>query len=783
MDPRPEEAPVEPVTPAAPPSRLFGRDRELARLRELVDQVPFVMVLGLGGSGKTALIRAALTGRTVVEWPVEPGFAERLDNLGAVWLVDDAHRLATDAIQRLAETAERLRHGRIVCAARQVISVRERGPERGELQLGPIDVDAGLELWRWLDAVRGPRPGFAAAWTRCGGNPLQLRRAHEGFRDACDPIAGLVEWLSPEERAVIAALALAPEGALPLESLRAGLQGGVTQSIERLVMVLLVSIDAAGVARLDPAARQAARDAMEPTALAELLERMAGELARHPQALLSAAASIPVARRSPTLRLRLAHARRRMLALHEAVVELGTANDAESLHERAHLALRLARLDEAERLARLALAAPDCDAGAALRTCLDLAQALAHQGRVLEAHTLLDEAAPAGGAAVPLAAISLARAFIEWCDSETPPPPDAVAGSLAVLAAAGASFELPGLPALILQPTGAGARDREEATYARAREAWAALAAGRYHDAAETFADAASTLEQGGDLLGARWLRVDRARALLAAGHARQAWSLLDDLTAAGPASIVARAARSRRLDPRAQLETLSAEPGPLRITDARRDALAALTALIASRPLEAGTLAERCTRLAGRDHAVERMLAAVVRAGLARLAGDARAHEDAIGAARHEAAGEGIDADLLAAAVAWVRGRRIIRRDGPALLKPSEQPTFPPGAVVVDAATKELRHDGRALSLGRRSIVRRLLLALCERCGRIVTRDELARELWGRPYESRLHDNSLKVNVYHLRGALRGTGIEIVTDHPGYRLEVPASFIFLPVD
>src|SRR5687767_13548514 len=166
------------------------------------------MVLGLGGSGKTALIRAAMMDRTVVEWPVEPGFAERLDALGGVWLVDDAHRLPSEAVQRLAETAERLRHGRIVCAARQVVPLRERGAERGEILLGPIDLDAGRDLWRWLDNLRGQRPGFAEAWTRCGGNPLQLRRAHAGFHDACDPITTLVDWLSAEERAITAALAL-----------------------------------------------------------------------------------------------------------------------------------------------------------------------------------------------------------------------------------------------------------------------------------------------------------------------------------------------------------------------------------------------------------------------------------------------------------------------------------------------------------------------------------------------------------------------------------------------
>src|SRR5262249_47225714 len=152
---------------------------------------------------------------------------------------------------------------------------------------------------------------------------------------------------------------------------------------------------------------------------------------------------------------------------------------------------------------------------------------------------------------------------------------------------------------------------------------------------------------------------------------------------------------------------------------------------------------------------------------------------EDAIGRARRDAAEAGIDADLLAAAVVLIRGRRVVRANGVTLLKPREEPDLPPDAVVVDATTQEVRHAGAALSLGRRSVVRRLLLALCERCGRIVTRDDLARALWGRPYDPRLHDNSLKVNVYHLRVALRGTGLEIVTDHPGYRLEAPPSFVF----
>ena len=82
-----------------PPSPLFGRERELEEIHELLARSPLVTLTGSGGVGKTRLA-------------VEVGFAALLDGSGEVWFVDLAPlRDPRDVVPAIAE----------------LLGVRERG--------------------------------------------------------------------------------------------------------------------------------------------------------------------------------------------------------------------------------------------------------------------------------------------------------------------------------------------------------------------------------------------------------------------------------------------------------------------------------------------------------------------------------------------------------------------------------------------------------------------------------------------------------------------------------
>src|SRR6185436_8990951 len=73
-------------------------------------------------------------------------------------------------------------------------------------------------------------------------------------------------------------------------------------------------------------------------------------------------------------------------------------------------------------------------------------------------------------------------------------------------------------------------------------------------------------------------------------------------------------------------------------------------------------------------------------------------------------------------------------------------------GAFAVDARTGELSHDGCRTPLRDQSL--QLLLALLEEPGELITREELARRLWG-PDTFVDFDRGLNKAVNHLREAL----------------------------
>jgi DNA-binding winged helix-turn-helix (wHTH) protein len=77
-------------------------------------------------------------------------------------------------------------------------------------------------------------------------------------------------------------------------------------------------------------------------------------------------------------------------------------------------------------------------------------------------------------------------------------------------------------------------------------------------------------------------------------------------------------------------------------------------------------------------------------------------------------------------------------------------------GAFALDARTGELSHNGRRTPLRDQSF--QLLLALLEQQGELISREELARRLWGTDTFVDF-DRGLNKVVNHLREALADSG------------------------
>lgn len=291
-------------------SLVIGREAELARLESGLARVPCALILGLAGVGKSAVARRFVAqGR----WPVlvqhaREGtsldelvddarrqlagggaagarvraseaarfaeLAERLDEGGALWLIEDADRV--EGIDRLLTAlAERLARGRLVATARGRIFAAERGPERVELVLDGLREEEARSLWHHLDELYGAAEGFAAAWRLSRGNPFQLRQAHAGVIDAEDPAAAAISTLAEEPRQLALALALSAEP-LPRSALDALSAGGSGAALRVLVARLIV--EPAGQGRF--AVHDLLRGALVRGAAGGELRRAHVELAR-----------------------------------------------------------------------------------------------------------------------------------------------------------------------------------------------------------------------------------------------------------------------------------------------------------------------------------------------------------------------------------------------------------------------------------------------------------------------------------------------------------------------
>jgi hypothetical protein len=245
--------------------------------------------------------------------------------------------------------------------------------------------------------------------------------------------------------------------------------------------------------------------------------------------------------------------------------------------------------------------------------------------------------------------------------------------------------------------------------------------------------------------------------------------------------SALGMATRSRGFDILRELEAPPRPPRDLRGDRSRARALDALRAAAAGEGERVETLAQANARdAAGPGYGLERACGIAARSIVERLKGNTAAADQAWALADQEAAQDGVDAGLLVAITAkvgqfrTVTGARQARlvADGAAALQGQE--------VVVDARSHTLSLPTSTIALEKRPVLRKLLYAMAQRPNVRVPNEELATAIWHRPYNRRMDENALRVNIKNLRTLLSGTPLSVKLEDDGYSLSVPASFVFI---
>ena len=765
---------------------FVGREAELARLATGLERYGVAVVYGLPGMGKTALVRA---------------FASRFPD-ERLLVLDDARRLE-------------LPKGRRVLATSRDLLDDDR--DRFELRLGGLSENEAQALWRGLDELTGPAPGFAEAWERSRGHPALLRAAHAGRADDDGPLAQLAAQLSPAARTVAHMLALAGTP-LPLHAFadRAALQS--------LVRQLVVEIDAGGACTIAEAMRGsitmdlAARDAAY-AALADLLPRAGldaavcarelghclralgrwDELQRflleHSVALIRTGAAdrlvreieqIPRAERQPEIEI--THARALMLApdlrrAREKLARLGP--DPEVQISLAETAVLTASLAEAEQAARVVLEHPRARHSQRTRAHVVIGSVLGYRGDLAAAQAWFARAEAEAPDRVERGKLALSLAFLLWQAQKDEAALEPMRRGQALLSSTAPGIYRdvmgPGIAAAVLARLGRfdEAQQHIAATEAvwrgstspRPRLVWRALRVqlayerGARTRALEEIKAVADAFERAGDVLNHWWMNVLEGRLLFALGRRHAARALLGEAfrraTASGTRLIEDAVEWSYAQDP---------------VERVRAGAIPILAAAQRGSALE--VKAQLAHRAEGPDHIVERVCEELAQAILLRAQGRLDEARACIDRAAAEGAACGVDPDLVPQLVDAVRAARVLSALEREVVR--GEPVLDRFDVIVDSRTHELRAGRKVIDLRRRPALRRILYLLSARMGGVMSKEELAGALWSGPYDPLVHDNALRVNLRHLRQLIAPANLVIEFADSGYRLLPPPRFAFV---
>lgn len=710
--------------------RFVGRAHELARLTQLLGSGQRVLLLGIPGVGKRSLVAAL-----------------------------------------------RERHPEVAADAIVVADRWPAGWNGAVLRLGGLSREDARALWEALDAARGGLVGFTSAYARSGGHPAALIALH-GDGDATDGRrAWLREAFDPAQRHALLALAL-HGGPAPVELIDDQGALGAALALEPIgvgwvtvsplivgPLVRFASPEELAAARRDSAALTA--EVARRLGDAEVVRALGARLAER------CIAALPAERRSTALRLARARLLVELLDVRRALAIVEDLPGGEEVDRlRAELLLRAGRIDDAgallERLAEPELAAvlavlrgePGAEVTRRVRLWAawyrrqDDDPELGLDG--VSVDDPLDLMLFAGIAAARRGELELAREILD---------------KLREVAAAQGTPRRELVARLLAGHIDAAAGDRLRA--------------------AEELTTIASRLAGGGELPFALGVRLEAAALLHTLGRAHEASDI-----------ILAVERRARQLGLRAGLlpaidraasETLlrsvwhhrrpGADAGPAR--HLRRRAVLALQAAYSGEEtraeVELAALAAEVPRT--RDFAVERTIAAVARAMLARLRGDDGATARQLAEATRAAGAGGLDAEQLDGLARLVRRERLVSTTRRRLALGSGE-LLAAGGLVIDSVRHEIRGpllDGvTSISLERRPVLARLLYALAARPTEELDKDVITMVLWGVPYNPLVHDNAIKANVHRLNRMIAPAGITVRFGAGGYKIHGPDGLVFV---
>jgi tetratricopeptide (TPR) repeat protein len=279
--------------------------------------------------------------------------------------------------------------------------------------------------------------------------------------------------------------------------------------------------------------------------------------------------------------------------------------------------------------------------------------------------------------------------------------------------------------------------------------------------------------------------QVFMARILFQLGRRQQAEELLAVLEGRAHTlrlgSALGMASRSRGFDILRELDVPPRPPRDLRGERARARALEALRAAAAGEREHVERLAQaNLVDASGPGYGLERACVTVARSILERLQGNDAAADQAWQRAEQQAAQDGVDAGLLAAIAAKVGQFRTVTGARQARLVADGAAALAGQEVVVDARSHQLCFPTSTIPLEKRPVLRKLLYAMAQRPNVRVPNEELASAIWHRPYNRRMDENALRVNIKNLRTLLSGTPLSVKLEDDGYSLSVPASFVFI---
>ncbi|MBI4866320.1 MAG: tetratricopeptide repeat protein [Candidatus Wallbacteria bacterium] len=258
-----------------PPPDLTGRERELATLLDRVDAFPALLVLGLPGSGKSALLAALaqkLAAARQVRWLDLRELAagrllaelEAARASGSILFADGLEARSAEAQTALARVASF--PGRFTTLVAAASETPRLGPiellSLFELRLGPLEAASGLALF---ESLAGERP---CRLEMAGGHPQAIRLLAASARAAGpgeDP-AGLfrtalgrsalgtrLSELQPAARRALEALAVVEDGDGPgADAALLEAAAGPGAPLAELGRQLLITVDGASVTLGEP---------------------------------------------------------------------------------------------------------------------------------------------------------------------------------------------------------------------------------------------------------------------------------------------------------------------------------------------------------------------------------------------------------------------------------------------------------------------------------------------------------------------------------------------------